>query len=565
MGAQESRRAPAGDENAQTTAVDYYELLEVEETATQDEIKRAFRKLALVHHPDKNAGNIEEATKKFAALQQAYEVLSDEQERAWYDQHRGDLIPEADVDEVFDDIRRGFNPSDQSRRRFNDPGITTKHLLRFFDANSWSTMDDGPNSFFTIYGNLFRRLSFEEQQHGFDSEYPELGGSTWTWAGSKGEPAARHFYNTWTSFASAKDFAWRDQWNVTEAPDRRVRRLMERDNKKAREDARKEYNETIRSLVYFMRKRDPRYKAHLTDQKSATTSGSSSRTPATRPKQGPSIGVYVEPEWQKVDSHKLFASAYDEFGGDEAEYAGGEDGQEEWECVVCGKSFRSEKAWGNHERSNKHLKEVARLKKEMAKENAALGLDQDVEPQESSPSEPESEPEPEPLGEDTIPPIEQISGLKLEPETNSPLRQSIATSHSHPSGNSGSASAPRVTETGSSGDPAPDHIAPSVTSASAVPEISKREKRRAREAAKKAKEAEAAPTEGTIQRCNFCSKTFPSRSKLFEHIEESGHALAAPSSAQSTGKKGGAKLTRDHRSDDSDDGITRRKGKRKGK
>lgn len=64
---------------------------------------------------------------------------------------------------------------------------------------------------------------------------------------------------------------------------------------------------------------------------------------------------------KKVTSPNLFASAYDEYGGDEAEWAGGGgDGQEEWECVVCGKSFRSEKAWGNHERSNKHLKEVAR-------------------------------------------------------------------------------------------------------------------------------------------------------------------------------------------------------------
>lgn len=77
MGAQGSKsQSGAG---ADADAVDYYELLEVDENATQDEIKKSFRKLALIHHPDKNPDDPEGATKRFAALQQAYEVLSDEQ------------------------------------------------------------------------------------------------------------------------------------------------------------------------------------------------------------------------------------------------------------------------------------------------------------------------------------------------------------------------------------------------------------------------------------------------------------------------------------------------------
>lgn len=57
--------------------------------------------------------------------------------------------------------------------------------------------------------------------------------------------------------------------------------------------------------------------------------------------------------------------------------AEGED-LEEWECVACRKSFRSEAAWNSHERSKKHLKEVERLKLEMEQEDEDFGLDADV-------------------------------------------------------------------------------------------------------------------------------------------------------------------------------------------
>ena len=52
-------------------------VLQVSSDASGEEIKKAFRKLALVHHPDKNYDNVEMATKMFAKIQQAYEVCSD--------------------------------------------------------------------------------------------------------------------------------------------------------------------------------------------------------------------------------------------------------------------------------------------------------------------------------------------------------------------------------------------------------------------------------------------------------------------------------------------------------
>ncbi len=63
-------------------AKDYYKTLGVDKSATQDEIKKAFRKLAHQHHPDKQGGNSD----KFKEASEAYSVLSDEKKRAQYDQ-----------------------------------------------------------------------------------------------------------------------------------------------------------------------------------------------------------------------------------------------------------------------------------------------------------------------------------------------------------------------------------------------------------------------------------------------------------------------------------------------
>ena len=67
--------------------VDYYAVLGVSSTATQEEIKAAYRKLATQYHPDRNPGD-PAAIEKFKGLQQAYDVLSDARERRLYDFHR---------------------------------------------------------------------------------------------------------------------------------------------------------------------------------------------------------------------------------------------------------------------------------------------------------------------------------------------------------------------------------------------------------------------------------------------------------------------------------------------
>lgn len=179
---------------------------------------------------------------------------------------------------MFDEIRRGTAGASARAARSRGPGLTVRHLAPFFDASNWNGFDDGDSvryttcliinrriiyclmqGFFTLYRNLFARLAFEEAEWSNHSvsDYPSFGLATWTWSGpGKGQPnsaeGARFFYNYWLSFATEKDFSWIEAWSTNEAPDRQIRRLMEKDNKKARDNARKEYNDTVRVRSIFL-------------------------------------------------------------------------------------------------------------------------------------------------------------------------------------------------------------------------------------------------------------------------------------------------------------------------
>ncbi|MBU0729300.1 MAG: DnaJ domain-containing protein [Proteobacteria bacterium] len=88
--------------------MDYYELLGVSKTATADEIKKAYRKLALKYHPDRNKDN-KEAEEKFKQISEAYAVLSDKEKREQYDTYGSTGFQQRYSQE---DIFRGSNLGD---------------------------------------------------------------------------------------------------------------------------------------------------------------------------------------------------------------------------------------------------------------------------------------------------------------------------------------------------------------------------------------------------------------------------------------------------------------------
>ncbi|KAG0378495.1 hypothetical protein BGX24_003664 [Mortierella sp. AD032] len=336
----------------------HYVVLDIDKNASELDIKKAYRRKALEWHPDKNHHRVEESTKQFAFIAEAYEVLSDPQERAWYDSHR-------------DAILRGDDKSDQAE---GVAGTTAAELMKYFSTSVYKGFKDNNAGFFTVYRTVFEKLSQEEAEalandRSEDSadiklHFPSFGCST-TAYDDNSDSDVKQFYNAWLTFSSQKTFSWCDKFRLSEAPDRRIRRAMEKENKKFRDAARKEFNDTVLSLASYVRKRDPRFLAYQEQQKQKqkqVQADLKARMDKEKEALRAKAEQFQEQAWAKVQDDDDDS----EDGSDDDE------DDQEFECIICDKFFKSERQWKNHERSKKHLKAVEDIRLEMMHEENEL-------------------------------------------------------------------------------------------------------------------------------------------------------------------------------------------------
>ncbi|KAH9315217.1 hypothetical protein KI387_023844, partial [Taxus chinensis] len=342
-----------------------YEILGVERSSSAEEIRAAYRKLALKLHPDKNTNKGEEeeaagATARFQELQRAYELLSDPRERSWYDSHRSQIL---------------FSSSQSSSNaKFADFDI---NLWPYFSTCAYSGYGDTAKGFFRVYGELFEKLFQQEiafahaTGEGTVAEAPLIGNLESPY------PQVSAFYKYWLGFCTIKDFAWVDEYRASAGPNRKLRRLMEEENKKHRKKAKREYNEAVRELAEFVKKRDTRVLDRQLEKKRESEEKlalANLRRKQLQMERLDKAARYREQEWTIPAEDDNDDDADAEYWGDIMKASD----NQEFYCIVCSKKFKSEKQWKNHEQSKKHKDRLVELRDSFSEEDV-IGIAVEVD------------------------------------------------------------------------------------------------------------------------------------------------------------------------------------------
>ncbi|CAG9322524.1 unnamed protein product [Blepharisma stoltei] len=325
--------------------IDYYELLGIDSSATQDEIKAAYRKQALVWHPDKNQDKIEEAHEMFKVIKEAYEVLSDPQERSWYDSHKSEILSGSKSEEM--------------------------DLWPYFSTNAYpGGFTDAPDGFYAVYRDLFEKINLKENTEAKNktkcSQRPSFGGQNTT------IDEIKEFYNYWANFSSIRCFAWADTYNPQDAPNRYVRRQVEAENKKERSKQKKNFNEMVRELVGYLKKRDERwvkYQEELRNEKIRKAREEEIKKAEEAQKKKELMEQFRKEQAERyAREYEERKRAEEEEEGENAEEDKGIESEEEIQqfyCELCKKKFNNSKQFDNHENSKKHKQKAQELLKEV--------------------------------------------------------------------------------------------------------------------------------------------------------------------------------------------------------
>ena len=175
----------------------YYEQLNLAASATDADIKKAYRKEALKWHPDKNPDNLDEATEKFKDIQNAYAVLSDPQERSWYDGHKNQILGDSDEEE-------------------DDEGSSGPNLFPFFTSTCYEGFGTDAKGFYKVYAGVFAELDAEEERSEDAGVYHDA--APWFGAAGAELESVGLFYRHWENFVTVKGFQVRRRCLVLYLP-----------------------------------------------------------------------------------------------------------------------------------------------------------------------------------------------------------------------------------------------------------------------------------------------------------------------------------------------------------
>ncbi|XP_029025665.1 dnaJ homolog subfamily C member 21 isoform X1 [Betta splendens] len=521
----------------------HYEVLGVKRDAGDDDLKKAYRKLALKWHPDKNLDNAEEAAEQFKLIQAAYDVLSDPQERAWYDNHREALL-------------KGGLSGD-----YEDDSID---LLQYFTVTCYSGYGDNEKGFYTVYRSLFESIVKEEMEHSRgedeeeEQEFPTFGCSE-----SDYDTVVHVFYGYWQSFCTRKNFAWKEEYDTRQASNRWEKRAMEKENKKTREKARKERNELVRQLVAFVRKRDRRVQAHrkLVEEQNAEKLKkveelrrqqklSQAKLAEEYKEQSWAAMSELEKELQQIEAQygKQFGDASESeeeeqiMDTSEKNSMQREDGDqpegdditadlyEDLYCPACDKSFKSDKAMKNHEKSKKHREMVALLRQQLQEEEESLSsnleekeeLEEEIGQEEVEVEEGEEEEEERPR--------QKLSKKQKRKKKQQKVPQGAPEEVEKPTVTAREEDAPETAAEPTEPEEQSDLPPPEIKSSSVKTKGKKGGKDKPKNVKSNTGGEQFAEKEANL-RCVTCNNEFPTRNKLFDHLKTSGHATALSSNA----------------------------------